>query len=415
MKRIQLTIKALAPLAIGRQKPGGSVSETEKYIPGTVLRGAIAAQVLQQFNRQYPNQPQDLTTESGGDFQKLFLGEKAAIFHNAYPAGDPETDDIRVLPATAVSSKTKAGFQPKKSGVFDTLIDRFCAEGYGLVYDPDAPGRAGERVEPYSGFYTSSTEQYTTCSAGTRMLTRVGINRRRATAEEQILYSIEVLNETATDANSDKTRPTLFQGAVLIEDDALAEDLKNFVESHPFRLGGGASRGLGKVEIRASIQPINSQVTDRIEAFNCALSKRWDEWKVFKVPARQGFAATRTYFTLDIQSEAILTDQWRRTVVLSPQMLCYLTKVDDTSLQLHTAYTSYDYRSGWNSAWGLMKDVDLVTNRGGVYLFSTEQPQRWTDALKYLELWGIGERTVEGFGQVRVCDEFHLIFREEAK
>jgi hypothetical protein len=33
-------------------------------------------------------------------------------------------------------------------------------------------------------------------SVSKRLLTRVGVNRRRATAEEQILYSIEVLNES---------------------------------------------------------------------------------------------------------------------------------------------------------------------------------------------------------------------------
>ena len=37
MKKINLEIKALSPLAIGRQKPGGSISEAESYIPGTVI------------------------------------------------------------------------------------------------------------------------------------------------------------------------------------------------------------------------------------------------------------------------------------------------------------------------------------------------------------------------------------------
>lgn len=42
MKEIQLTIKALSPLAVGRQKPGGSISEAQDYIPGSVIRGAIS-------------------------------------------------------------------------------------------------------------------------------------------------------------------------------------------------------------------------------------------------------------------------------------------------------------------------------------------------------------------------------------
>jgi CRISPR-associated protein Csx10 len=88
--------------------------------------------------------------------------------------------------------------------------------------------------------------------------------------------------------------------------------------------------------------------------------------------------------------------------------------VDDSSLKLHVAYTSYDYRSGWNAAWGLMKDVELVTNKGAVYLFSTTQVEPWIQALEQLEMHGVGERTCEGFGQVQVCNEFHLVFREDA-
>jgi CRISPR-associated protein Csx10 len=64
----------------------------------------------------------------------------------------------------------------------------------------------------------------------------------------------------------------------------------------------------------------------------------------------------------------------------------------------------------------LMKDTELVTERGAVYLFSidTVDLEVWLGALTELEDRGIGDRLMEGFGQVRVCDEFHCVFREEA-
>ncbi|MFP4103908.1 MAG: CRISPR-associated RAMP protein Csx10, partial [Coleofasciculus sp.] len=55
MKQIQLTITALSPLAIGRKKPGGSVSEAGDYIPGSVIRGAMASQMIQQSNLDHPD------------------------------------------------------------------------------------------------------------------------------------------------------------------------------------------------------------------------------------------------------------------------------------------------------------------------------------------------------------------------
>ena len=64
--------------------------------------------------------------------------------------------------------------------------------------------------------------------------------------------------------------------------------------------------------------------------------------------------------------------------------------------------------------------MELVTNRGGVYLFSVEVNENgdrfaeWLEALRLLETSGVGDRTSEGFGQVQVCNDFHLVLREES-
>lgn len=410
MKRINLEIKALSPLAIGKQKPGSSIIETERYIPGSVIRGAVAAHILKFA---------DTPISEGDDFQRLFLGENPAIFQNAYPASlDIDGDiiiqkNVKVLPSTALSSKTKSGFTPEKNGVFDTLIDRFCAEGYGQLYDPNCPNDINDgRVDAFTGFYSELNDEYHSHSATTRLLTRVGINRRRATSEDQVLYSIEVLNES----QDHKKKPVVFTGAVLVVDE-LAEALQSFLHRYQeyIRLGGAMSRGLGRVEIKASIVESKTQVTNQIQQFNCKLRNRWKEWKIFGTPL-EDLPENRTYFTIDLQSDAIFSENWRRTTVISEAMLQQFTGVSDSSLLLHAAYTSYDYLSGWNSAWGLMKDVELITNKGAVYLFSFDvaKEQEWFDALDRLELHGVGERTAEGFGQVRICDNFHLILREEA-
>ena len=432
MKRINLEITALSPLAIGKQKPGGSVSEADEYISGTVIRGAIASQILQQSGYS----SEDLS-QNGGDFQKLFLSDHPAIFQNAYLATvniKDENDqdktitlalpEIQVLPATALSSKNKSGFKteldkndkPKNNGVFDTLIDRFCAESYDHLYDPNCP-TDGDRVDAFTGFYVKIKEKgkdsYYKPSVNKRLLTRVGINRRRAVSEEQILYSIEVLNES----QEHKDKPIIYRGSIFVEEN-MANCLQNFIQinANYLRFGGSVSRGLGKTKITTS-QPIEfqSNLVNRVESFNQKLQKRWSEWQVFGI-IKEGLLSNRKYFTLDLQSDAILTDQWRRTTVISADMLKRFTGIQDTSLQLHVSYSSYDHRSGWNAAWGLMKDVELVTNKGAVYLFSVsiDRFEEWTEALEDLEIRGVGDRTAEGFGQVQICNDFHLVLREEA-
>jgi CRISPR-associated protein Csx10 len=409
MKAIQLTIKALSPLAIGRQKPGGSISEAQDYIPGSVIRGAVAGHMLRQSNAA-PEQP-------GGDFQALFVDEGAAIFSNAYPTAKNDQGyilPVQVLPATAVSSKAAPGFTSDKAdngGVFDTILDRFCAESFGHLYDPSCPKDPG-RVEPYGGFYSREGQQYRSHSVETRLLTRVGINRRRSTAQEQVLYSIEAISEKKRVQK--EWKPSLFSSSIYLEDAELAELLKQYLNSKHLRLGGSASRGLGKVEIQAEVKDYQANTGSRIDAFNIALRKRWQKWDSIFGNPQKPIPEGHQFFTLDLQSDAILTEQWRRTTVISPAMLCEMTGIVDADLQIHATYSSYDYRSGWNAAWVLMKDVELVTSRGAVYLFSTPKLETWKPTLELLEHRGVGDRTQEGFGQVQVCSDFHQVFRKEA-
>jgi CRISPR-associated protein Csx10 len=414
MKQIQLTIQAQAPLAIGTKKPG-SVSEAADYIPGSVIRGAIAGQLLRLSQRQ---------PQTNDDFSKIFVEDGAAIFSNAYPSqqGYP----VSVLPSTAVSAKLKSGFKPKGEGVFDTLIDRYCAEQWQQQYTPKTP--TGDRVEPFSGFYTCDfkTKKYQKESVSKRLLTRVGINRRRNASEEQILYSLEVINETYLDKDiNSKTQkeeknylPTKFLTSIHLNDDQLASKLAKFIDKYRnrFRLGGSTSRGLGEVSFNVKQDTPKSSVKGQIATFNQILNKRWKSWHDLfgDCYTIHNPCGDRQFFTLNLQSHAILTDKWRRTTVISPTILQQHTGVQDPSLKLESAYSSYDYASGWNSAWGLPKDLELITTQGSVFLFSTENIEAWYSTLEILEYQGIGSRTNEGFGAVKICDPFHTIFQENA-
>ncbi|MCC5634619.1 CRISPR-associated RAMP protein Csx10 [Nostoc sp. CHAB 5844] len=429
MKQIKLEITAKSPLAIAHKKPG-SVSEALDHIPGSVIRGAIAAQILQQSGQQFTN-----LSEKGGDFQALFLEDNAAIFQNAYPAVAKVVDEsnyrketinqivddaVMILPATAVSSKTDSGFLPKGNGVFDTLIDQYCAEAFKFPYEPNCPTDLG-RVEPFGGFYSKSSDKkleykYRSHSVNTRFLTRVGINRRRATSQEEILYSIEVLNESFLENPKAKVKhweDYVYRSSILVEDEELAKKLADFINrySDKFRLGGATSRGLGKVTIKADVNDYSTEIDARLNDFNHKLKERWSLYEAVFGSPQENLLNGRTFFTLDLQSDAILLDNWRHTTVITETMLKKFAIVTDIPVKLEVAYSSYDNRSGWNSAWGLMKDMELVINRGAVYLFSTNQPELWLDKLKKLEFWGVGDRTFEGFGQVQICNEFHNVLR----
>ena len=374
MKKLALTVTAQSPLAIGRRKPGGSVSEAEQYIPGSVLRGAIASHLITFAAPDVPNGQTD-------DFHALFTGANPVIFQNAYPAvaqvNENElkvaTTPVRVVPATAVTAKASPGFlsTTDNSGVFDTLIDRYCAELVHYPYEPTPPDviEGNDQVEAFSGFYSHENQRYYTHPVSTRFLTRVGINRRRAVAEEQILYSAEVLSESFLKnvrVHPPEWEPVVFTGNILVPDDGLGDLLMAFINrrTQGLRIGSSRSRGLGKVQLEAqdiSAELETSDLKTRIDQFNSKLTERRKLWSILGEDTTGKEEGSKpesnpNFFTIDLQSDTILTERWRRTTVLSPEMLKAVpdAPADDT-LKLCAAYSSYDYRSGWNSAWGLMK------------------------------------------------------------
>jgi CRISPR-associated protein Csx10 len=121
------------------------------------------------------------------------------------------------------------------------------------------------------------------------------------------------------------------------------------------------------------------------------------------------------FFSINLESDAILQENWQRTMVLSPKLLQAFSNITDDSLQLEGSSCSYDYVSGWNSAWGLMKDTDLITHKGGCFLYSVhlKHEEDWLKALEKLEHIGVGDRRTEGFGQIYVCNPFHCHTREQ--
>ncbi|NJO43569.1 MAG: CRISPR-associated RAMP protein Csx10 [Cyanobacteria bacterium RU_5_0] len=235
-----------------------------------------------------------------------------------------------------------------------------------------------------------------------------------------VLYSIEVLNESFLPNSNARFRRweyTAYRGQVIVlHQDDLADKLMQMINHHAdaFRIGGSISRGLGKVHLQVTPAKGAKLLPDRVSQFNNKLQERWQRWENL-FGTGQTIQNDRTFFTLDLQADATLTDCWRRTTVITPMMLkTFLELPADWDLQRHAAYSSYDYRGGWNAALGLMKDVELITNKGAAYLYSfpTKQQTDWLPKLVDLESKGVGDRVCEGFGQVQVCNEFHTIFRE---
>ncbi len=407
----RVVITANSPLHFSQRKPGGIFQESLPYVPGSALRGTVARLFLKNVEQEHI-QEEHRPGQAGRKFDQLFLSDKAAIFTNAYPTATPDQYP-RPLPATAVSCKNDSGFltgEEEPHGVFDTLIDRLGCETLepaGLVYSPDCPECRG-RIESFPAIFTRQNGNYYRGKVSQRLLTRVAINRRRAVAEGGMLYSPWVIEEVR---DEDK-QPAQFVAYLYQADEGLAKLVESVTA-----IGGGSSRGLNHVQVETQvIQPETSQAIEkRVEALNKEIDRLWTTYQALGGNGKQ---KQGTYFTVDLQSDAILRcPDGRPTMVLEAEMLNRAAGDKLASVSLARSYATYHYAGGWNSAWNLPKPASVCTRQGSVYLFCAANglgPEQY-QALAELQQSGLGERTPEGFGQLRICDEFHLVGRNNRK
>ena len=394
---INIEVTLQSPIVPGGRKSRGQAVESVQHIRGGLLRGAVANAWLADSE----------TGEPDADFNTLFLSDAAAIFRNCYPA-------TNVLPATALGCKDFSGFltpdDKEKHGIFDTLLERFVAEKAGWLYNPSCPHCEDKgRVEAQSGFYAKHNGVYKKKTLNTRLITRVAINRQRKVAADELLYHLNAIDHLSSDDK--KSKNVNLYGSARIPS-ALVSKVADTLQKRVERLGAGISRGLGRVNVNLKNQDDTATLEKRICDFNTALQKIWNAYS--RLPNVNIGTFEGTYFSIALQSDAVLVENWQSSMILTAQMLQEMTGCT-AEVKFIRSFASYDYTSGWNAAWGLPKETDLVARIGSVFVFHTPNIDKWLPKLQILENIGIGNRREEGFGQITICNPFHLRSREQVK
>ena len=404
-KKIELllTLEAQSPLCLGERRPGGQFRASLSYLTGRVVRGMLA-------NALKRGGQETLLEDLFGTAQ----GQLEHYFGNAWPVrkADPKNDKDRSeaylsgfqAPVTARICKHQGDDgETGKHLFFDTLFDSLAYERFsqtaprGPVYLPGCPD-CGDRVEGFSKRIYQSGQGYSIIpDPSRRLLTRVGINRKRAAAEDSLLYSPMVLNEGS-----------LFQTRLLLPAE-LAQRLEAFLNTHPtLHAGSGGSRGLGWINVaEVKSQPDldrSAVIKQQVAAFNQALTGRFTEgWRLPR-PAQW-------FFTLNARSDWAWPDPFHpiRPYEDKNNQINLGTGLAD--LTIERLYTGTNRSSGWNNMWGLYSDVRLVVTTGSVYVLSVPEARKddptLYDGLAALELTGIGEGQAEGLGSLSVCEPFH--------
>jgi CRISPR-associated protein Csx10 len=424
MARLRIAIRADAPLSLGGSKAyGGTLIETGFYVSGGQLRGALAAV------KEYCD-----SSEECAELDTL-LGTEDRFglrFPNCYLTNDPDRPAYPA-PITAQTCKRSPGLISERGtrnarvdelggmrhGVADTLLIQ-------LAYDAvarDSKGgwriplpfqykceKCGHRTENFVGIIEyRSPGKYHKPSLSTHRQTRVAINRARLTSEDGQLYSVKAIDEGS-----------LFVGELDtdVEREALARKWLPRIR----RMGGRISRGFGCVTVKVDEPKKDGSLRDRIGDFN-ALYRRFEEELrdiAIDPPPKEG----RTLFTVNLRSDAVLRERvGAPTLRFDERMLRERltelipdeeTGINGVTFSFVAQFALPEHVSGWQTAWKLPKEVWLAAQMSGLYVFAADLggmphgDEQLADWLGVLQGAGIGELREDGFGQIVVCDPFHL-------
>jgi len=441
MNKYRMEITLNSPVCIAQKRGIGNVIETLDYIPGSTIRGALAMLYLQKKGEYNDNEKiwELKEKKQKEQFNAVFNSDNAR-FGNCYP------EEAKVIPYTATSCKYFSGFRkdphdPAETHcVFDTLIP--LAE-HELIGKKQSSGKIEEKFENcqskmdeqpcgaimdrFSGYYkqTDST-LFERINLSKRLIARTAIMDSLGTAFPGRLYTIEALNE-----KDEKGVRQKFSGC-LETDETTFKTLKEILENNTLRIGSAKSRALGEISLQLGTpSPLDErwlirEVAERLKDMNSNMQKyvsqRYSQGQTDANTDIQNFKS-RYFFSVTLHSDAILRDEILRFKSaleiqdlidsqpnLTPQQQNLLKK-----FQILRAWLSAHVVSGWNTALKLPKEDEVAISKGSVFLFVTKpcetfadtEVQPLADILKQVEESGIGERKNEGFGNIRICDEFH--------
>lgn len=390
------------------------------YLPGSTLRGAIAAQYLREFG-----------TAQDSDFKKLFI-ENPIFFPDLLPTCRPDCISF-VLPATACSCKRSPGFctaespnQEKGHGVDDMLAVAAAAKIENRPMS-QACDVCKQDMKPFNGFWNGKPTQPEKSEPMFVYQRHTGIDRHTGTISPSIFYITQGIAQSQRD-NDLMNYPQYLTGGMFLNDEQ-SELLSKFLTT-PLFTGGhytnqvgeertdiagvhveesytngmiifaGADRTRGMGEMFISLKPAQP---DKPSEFNLGdWNKRFRE-KISKLTTPRTIPEG-VYFSIGLTGDAILVDRFLRPS-------CELT-LDFPEISEVTRIIRKHVIRGWQSSWKLPKPEDTAVAMGGVYLFQYTGKDKDIDGLetflKQLTTTGIGLRRPEGFGRIQVCNPLHI-------
>jgi CRISPR-associated protein Csx10 len=242
-------------------------------------------------------------------------------------------------------------------------------------------------LKQFSGFWNCDFSKPEEIKVEKSIRIHTGIDRTTGTVAENILFAIEAIDFNKT--------PYLV-GIAKLTDKAYSKIYSLLSES--LFIGKAKTRGYGEIKLNIN------QCTEKSK-------NNYLQWSnAFKSFVKSNFDLNlkEFYFSISLQSDAIILDKFLR---YSPNLEDMVNFPD--GVELITKIAKMTRIRGWNYAYGLPKDDEWGIEKGSVFLYkyNYDNLSQMVKFLNELEKNGIGIRKEEGFGRLKICDEFHVKFQ----
>lgn len=339
---LDVQVTAHQPLALGVRLAGSAPVPTRLHVPGSVLRGALAAAWIAEYGL-----PAKVSAAQRQEFIALF--ESDVSYGPLFATGS------QVVPLSVLRCKYRQCPTVTDEAFNDRGAEASCACG------PLVPGR-GE-------------VEFTASGAG-RLITQsthLQIDDARQVAEDGLLFTRRAL--THRDASGAERT---FHGRITTGSELPDGAARWLAGSRRLRLGGRRGTSGAVTYTPRAAEAVPQKTGERI-------ALRLNAPAILTDPAG---------LPLDI------ADHGGLRAVLDAEFACLPGSVRVTAVE--RVWARREWVGGWHAASRLPKPVELAVSAGSVLLLCFDQPPA-PDALLALTGRGIGLRRSEGFGALKAA------------
>jgi hypothetical protein len=384
--RLKVKLKLQTPLlAVGTLRAENNFFSSLDYLPGGVLRAALAAALLETSNF-------DRSSYFRHNWVTLLNDEERR--QCLYPHLFDEFSEMRINDATLHGSRfaPMTAYKCKSNSdhaIFDCLTDMLDEK-----YERRCP-TCQEPVDRFSGWLLNGKE----VSGIYRAVTRTAINPYLGVATDEKLFTCNCL-ETVCLIGEDE-EPTELYAVIHCSQEAAAE-WKTFFKKYPrIYAGRYTSSGMGAMDVEAEEDTtIEKTVEERLQ--------------LLKLPgAAAGYLrvliTTLSDSYLQLETTGCATKDCLRETVMKKNWAHALELPKEGSVV--RCFTDYRLRSGFSTEQkGTMRrrSAKWVVTKGSVFVADLPERQASLEWLTGIEERGLGENTSHGFGRVVVADPIHM-------